>query len=75
MGWGKMLTIYGRATSSNVQLVMWAVAELGVAHERLDYGHVYGGVDTPEFLAMNPHGHPAENIPLSSIDIVIFIAF
>ena len=51
-----MLTVYGRATSSNVQLVMWALAELGLAHERLDFGHVYGGTDTPEFRAMNPNG-------------------
>ena len=50
-----MLTIYGRATSSNVQLVMWAVGELGLAHDRLDYGHVHGGLDTPEFGTMNPH--------------------
>lgn len=51
-----MLTVYGRATSSNVQLVMWAIGELGVAHERLDYGHVHGGTDTPEYRAMNPRG-------------------
>ena len=51
-----MLTIYGRATSSNVQLVMWAVGELGLEHSRLDYGHVHGGTDTPEFRAMNPRG-------------------
>jgi len=50
-----MLTIYGRATSSNVQLVMWAVDELGLDHERRDYGHVHGGLDTPEFSALNPH--------------------
>jgi glutathione S-transferase len=50
-----MLTIYGRATSSNVQLVMWAVAELGLAHERLDFGHVHGGLDTPDYGALNPH--------------------
>lgn len=50
-----MLTIYGRATSSNVQMVMWTVAELGLDHERLDYGHVHGGLDTPEYGAMNPH--------------------
>ena len=50
-----MLTVYGRKTSSNVQLVMWAIGELGLEHERLDYGHVYGGLDTPEFGAMNPH--------------------
>lgn len=51
-----MLTVYGRATSSNVQLVMWALAELGLTCERLNYGQKYGGVDTPEFLAMNPNG-------------------
>ena len=51
-----MLTIFGRATSSNVQLVMWTVGELGLAHERLDYGHVFGGNDTPEYKAMNPRG-------------------
>lgn len=50
-----MLTVYGRATSSNVPLVMWTIAELGLPHERLDYGHAHGGLDTPEFAAMNPH--------------------
>jgi glutathione S-transferase len=49
-----MLTIYGRDYSSNVQLVMWAVGELGLSHERLDVGHRFGGTDTPEFRAMNP---------------------
>jgi glutathione S-transferase len=51
-----MITVYGRATSSNVQAVMWGVAELDLPHERLDYGHVHGGTDTPEFRAMNPNG-------------------
>ncbi len=51
-----MLTVYGRATSSNVQLVMWGAAELGLEIDRRDYGHVYGGTDTPEFRAMNPRG-------------------
>lgn len=50
-----MLTVYGRATSSNVQMVMWTVAELGLAHERLDYGHRHGGLDSDEFGALNPH--------------------
>ena len=31
-----MLKIWGRANSSNVQKVMWAVGELGLAHERID---------------------------------------
>jgi glutathione S-transferase len=51
-----MITVFGRATSSNVQAVMWGIAELGLPHERLDYGHVHGGTDTPNFLAMNPNG-------------------
>ena len=51
-----MLTVYGRATSSNVQAVMWGIGELGLPHERLDYGHVHGGLDSDEYLAMNPHG-------------------
>jgi glutathione S-transferase len=51
-----MLTVYGRATSSNVQAVMWTIGEIGLTYKRLDYGHVYGGLDSPEFLAMNPNG-------------------
>ena len=43
-----MLTIWGRADSSNVQAVMWAVAELGLPYERHDVGHRFGGTDTPE---------------------------
>ena len=64
-----MITIYGRATSSNVQLVMWAIGELGLKHTRLDYGNVYGGLDTQAFRAMNPHG----KIPvLKDGDLVIW---
>lgn len=51
-----MITVYGRATSSNVQLVMWMIGELGLEHRRLDYGHAFGGTDTPEYRAMNPMG-------------------
>jgi glutathione S-transferase len=51
-----MLRIWGRKTSSNVQAVMWTVAELDVPYERYDFGHRFGGLDTSEFLAMNPSG-------------------
>jgi glutathione S-transferase len=51
-----MIKVWGRKTSSNVQAVMWSLAELGMAHERTDRGHHYGGLDTAEFLAMNPNG-------------------
>lgn len=51
-----MLKIWGRANSINVQKVMWTVAELGLKHERVDLGGKFGGLDTPEHLARNPHG-------------------
>ncbi|MEL7027795.1 MAG: glutathione S-transferase family protein [Pseudomonadota bacterium] len=50
-----MLTLWGRATSSNVQIVAWAIAELGLQAERIDCGHTYGGLDTPAFLGLNPN--------------------
>ena len=51
-----MIIVHGRATSSNVQLVMWAIGELGLEYERRDVGGMYGGTDTPEYRAMNPNG-------------------
>jgi len=51
-----MLKVLGRATSANVQLVMWAIAELGLEHQREDVGGAFGGNTTAEFLAMNPNG-------------------
>lgn len=51
-----MLTIWGRADSSNVQAVMWCVGELNLPHTRLDVGERFGGNTTPEFRAMNPNG-------------------
>ncbi|MEM8852264.1 MAG: glutathione S-transferase family protein [Pseudomonadota bacterium] len=50
-----MLKVWGRATSSNVQKVMWTVAELGLAHERVDVGGHFGGLDTDQYGALNPH--------------------
>lgn len=50
------VTVWGRATSSNVQMVMWAAAELGLDVTRHDVGHSYGGNDTADYLARNPMG-------------------
>jgi RimJ/RimL family protein N-acetyltransferase len=50
-----MLRVWGRISSSNVQKVMWAIGELGLAHERIDAGREYGGLDTPEYGALNPN--------------------
>ena len=51
-----MITIYGRNNSSNVQLVMWTVAELALDHERLDFGGVHANTRTEDYLAKNPMG-------------------
>lgn len=51
-----MLTVWGRADSSNVQALMWAIGELGLPYLRYDVGERFGGTDTPSFLAMNPNG-------------------
>ena len=50
-----MLKVWGRNTSSNVQKAMWAVGELGLAHERVDIGGKFGGNKEPAYLAMNPN--------------------
>lgn len=51
-----VLRVWGRKTSSNVQALMWCIGELELTSERYDRGHRFGGLDTPEFLAMNPNG-------------------
>jgi glutathione S-transferase len=50
-----MLKIWGRTNSINVQKAMWAIAELGLPHERIDAGGPFGGLDTPEYKAKNPN--------------------
>jgi glutathione S-transferase len=51
-----MIKIWGRNTSSNVQKAMWAIGELGLAHERIDIGGAFGMNKEPKYLAMNPNG-------------------
>ncbi len=51
-----MLKIWGRATSSNVQKVLWCCAELGIAYDRTDWGGPFGGNRDPEYLKLNPNG-------------------
>ncbi len=50
-----MIRVWGRDTSSNVQMVVWALAEIGIEYERVDAGGKYGRLDTPEFLLLNPN--------------------
>jgi glutathione S-transferase len=51
-----VIRIWGRNTSSNVQKVMWAIGEIGLAHERIDVGGPFGKNREPDYLAMNPNG-------------------
>ena len=51
-----MLTVLGRRSSANVQKVAWLVAELDLPHRHIELGGSFGGLDTPEFRLMNPHG-------------------
>jgi len=51
-----MLKIWGRASSSNVQKVLWCCAELEIAFERVDLGGPFGGNQDPEYLRLNPNG-------------------
>ena len=50
-----MLKIWGRISSVNVQKVVWAADELGLAYERIEAGGAFGKTTTPEYLAMNPN--------------------
>jgi glutathione S-transferase len=50
------ITLYGRASSNNVQKVLWALGELGLAYEHVPLGGRFGGNKTAEYLAKNPNG-------------------
>jgi glutathione S-transferase len=51
----KGLTIWGRANSVNVMKVLWCLAELDIAYERIDAGMQFGKNNEAEYLAMNPN--------------------
>lgn len=50
------VTLWGRRSAFNVQKVLWTLGELGLPFEHHQVGGAFGGLDRPEFLAMNPHG-------------------
>ncbi len=52
-----MLTIYGRANSSNVRKVLWLCHEIDLNYDRLDYGRGFKDGKSPEHLALNPNGY------------------
>ena len=50
------LKLYARRTSSNSQKVLWFLGELDVEYEFVPTGGDAGGLDRPEYRAMNPNG-------------------
>ena len=50
-----MLKLWGRTSSINVQKALWCLKETGIAFEQTEVGGKFGGVDTPEYKAMNPN--------------------
>ena len=50
-----MLKVWGRNTSSNVQKVVWALAEMAIPFERIDVGGAFGKTTEPFYLAINPN--------------------
>jgi len=64
-----MIKVWGRLSSSNVQVVLWCLSELDLVYSRSDAGFIYGVVDTDEYRAINPNGtvptiKDADNAPL-----------
>ena len=51
-----MIRLLGRATSANVQKVIFLLEESAIPYEREDYGRQFANTATPEYLAMNPTG-------------------
>jgi glutathione S-transferase len=71
--------LFGRRSAYNVQKVLWALGELGLPHENVEAGGAAGGLDTPEFLALNPHGRvpvlvDGETVVWESNTIVRYLA-
>lgn len=51
-----MIVVHGRANSSNVQKVLWLLDEIGLPFQRIDRGGKFGGLDDPDYRALNPNG-------------------
>lgn len=51
-----MLRLLGRATSGNVQKVLWLMEELGLDYKREDYGRQFGNTGEAAYLRLNPTG-------------------
>jgi glutathione S-transferase len=50
------IKLWGRLTSANVQKVVWTLEEIEIPYEHENRGGRFGGLDDPQYLAMNPNG-------------------
>jgi len=48
------MILWGRASSVNVQKVLWALEESGRPYEHKIVGGIFGGNNDPEFAALTP---------------------
>ena len=48
------MILWGRASSVNVQKVLWALEERAILYEHKIVGGIFGGNDDPEFAALTP---------------------
>src|SRR5215469_8367978 len=55
-GTGPMIKLLGRRSSINVQKALWALLEIGLEFEHEELGGRFGGLQTDQFLALNPNG-------------------
>ena len=51
-----MIKSWGRRSAFNVQKVLWLLDELALEYDHTELGGDFGGLDDPDFRAMNPHG-------------------
>jgi len=50
-----MIRLLGRATSGNVQKVLFLLEEIGLPYVREDYGRQFGNTTTDEYKKLNPN--------------------
>lgn len=50
-----MIELWGRKNAYNVQKALWTLEELNLEYTHHDVGSTPGDLETPEFLALNPH--------------------
>jgi glutathione S-transferase len=50
-----MIELWGRKNAYNVQKVLWILGELALDYRHYDLGSDTGDLETPDFLALNPH--------------------